>query len=144
VKKRFHAALCTQIIQQRIEHIEAPKVHIHMVWYIKNLRTDPDNVAWAKKYVLDALVACSVLTNDSMKYILSLSDDFMVVDEQQCGVMVECFIPKPISHGHPSNDSQPGEPKRRTQRKTRKTLRSIPEPQGLGVDDGEHPRINIL
>ena len=51
---------------------------IKMTWYTKDERVDPDNVAFAKKFVLDALVKKGVLVNDSRKYIKGFEDDFGV------------------------------------------------------------------
>lgn len=41
-------------------------------WYRPNKRSDPDNVAFAQKFIFDGLMAAGKLPNDSMKYIRSL------------------------------------------------------------------------
>lgn len=43
-------------------------VKINFTWYCKNERTDPDNIAFAKKYILDGLVQSRVLVSDSWKF----------------------------------------------------------------------------
>lgn len=53
-------------------------VSIAITWYTKNERTDPDNVAFAKKYILDALVTKGILRNDTRKDIFKFSDSFAV------------------------------------------------------------------
>ena len=45
------------------------KVVIEFNWYEKDERRDPDNIVFAKKFILDALVAKGVLQGDSMKYV---------------------------------------------------------------------------
>lgn len=66
-------------------------VRIEINWYRKDRRTDPDNVAFAKKFVLDALVESGILENDSWKFIQSFSDFFFVDKERP---RVEIYISK--------------------------------------------------
>lgn len=53
-------------------------LHVHIDWYTKNEMVDPDNIAFAKKYVLDGLVENGIIPDDSRKIIHSLSDAFYV------------------------------------------------------------------
>lgn len=41
-------------------------------WYVPNKRSDPDNIAFAAKFVMDGLVQAEVLPNDSMRYVRSI------------------------------------------------------------------------
>lgn len=90
-KKRHHAALCTEMMLQRIQPLEMGQYHIHTVWAIHNKRTDLDNTAWAKKFLFDAMVSSSILPTDSLKCVASLSDDCTLVKEDETGVYVEIF-----------------------------------------------------
>lgn len=47
-------------------------------WVEKNRRRDRDNVAFARKFVQDALVRCGVLRGDGWKEIAGFTDTFMV------------------------------------------------------------------
>src|SRR5438105_6191615 len=47
-------------------------------WYVPNKRSDPDNVAFATKFVLDGLVVAGVLPSDSMKYVRSICHFFEI------------------------------------------------------------------
>jgi len=47
-------------------------------WYVANNRTDPDNIAFACKFVFDGLQSAGKLPNDSMKYIKSITHHFMI------------------------------------------------------------------
>jgi Holliday junction resolvase RusA-like endonuclease len=51
-------------------------VTVSFTWVEKNRRRDPDNVAFAKKFVLDGLVRAGVIENDSPRYVRGLSDRF--------------------------------------------------------------------
>lgn len=52
------------------------KVTFH--WYCPNRKSDPDNIAFAKKFILDGLVEAGMLQNDGWKQIASLSDFFHI------------------------------------------------------------------
>ena len=59
------------------EIVKEYPVIIEMTWYTKNNRSDPDNVAFAKKYILDALVTKGILRNDTRKEISGFRDFFI-------------------------------------------------------------------
>lgn len=61
----------------RVQPIRKP-VEILFEWYEPNEKRDPDNIAFAKKFILDALVKKGILPNDNMKYIKGLADSFYV------------------------------------------------------------------
>lgn len=56
-------------------------VEMHYLWVVPNKRTDRDNVAFAKKFVQDALVQCGILKDDGWKYVVGFSDRFEVDKE---------------------------------------------------------------
>lgn len=47
-------------------------------WYEPNKRRDKDNIAFAKKFILDALVNAKCIPNDGWKEIDSFQDRFYV------------------------------------------------------------------
>ena len=47
-------------------------------WYRKNKRTDPDNVAFAKKYILDGLQEADIIGNDNWAIIQGFRDSFYI------------------------------------------------------------------
>lgn len=57
--------------------IEKP-VHMDYLWVEKNKRRDHDNVAFARKFVQDALVNAGVLKDDGWDEIVGFSDRFEV------------------------------------------------------------------
>jgi hypothetical protein len=52
------------------------KYRIAFTWYTKDERKDPDNVSFAKKFILDSMVRNGILPNDGRKNIKGFSDDF--------------------------------------------------------------------
>lgn len=62
-------------------------VDVYIHWVVKNRRKDPDNIAFAKKFILDGLVKSGVLVQDSQKYIMSFADTFEV-DKDNTRVVV--------------------------------------------------------
>ena len=57
--------------------IEKP-VTIEFRWYEQNTKRDLDNVAFAKKFILDALVNKGILVDDGWKQVVGFSDEFYV------------------------------------------------------------------
>lgn len=49
-------------------------VKIVFTWITKDQRVDPDNIAFCKKYILDAMVTKGILKDDTRKYIGAFSD----------------------------------------------------------------------
>lgn len=52
------------------------RVEIAFTWVEENRRRDMDNVAFAKKFILDGLVRAGVIKDDTPRYIGSLTDRF--------------------------------------------------------------------
>jgi Holliday junction resolvase RusA-like endonuclease len=72
----------------QLEKIDKP-VYIKFTWYEKTTRRDKDNVAFSKKYILDALQKAGVLPNDNNQYVKGFEDRF--VYKQGDKVEVEIF-----------------------------------------------------
>lgn len=53
-------------------------VLVSFFWYEKDRRRDADNVAFAKKFVLDALVKCGILEGDDPKHVAGFSDSVLL------------------------------------------------------------------
>lgn len=54
------------------------KVHITFKWVEKNIKRDPDNIAFAKKFILDALVTRGIIAGDGWKVIQGFKDEFAI------------------------------------------------------------------
>lgn len=66
--------------------IEAPVI-ITFIWLEETMKRDPDNVAFAKKFILDALQKAGKLENDNCKFVRGFRDNFVYGEEQ--GVLIE-------------------------------------------------------
>lgn len=53
-------------------------VDVRFTWIEPDMRRDKDNIRFAAKFVLDALVEAGVLENDNWACVGSLSDDYLV------------------------------------------------------------------
>ena len=75
----------------RLSVLNKPKFNtpckIKFTWLITNKRTDPDNIASAKKQILDGLVKGGIIPDDTHKHILGFEDEFEIGDK--VGVRVE-------------------------------------------------------
>ena len=69
------------LISAQLPKLEEPitgKVFIVFCWYEANSRRDPDNIAFAKKFILDAMVRRHILKGDSQRYIYGFHDMFAI------------------------------------------------------------------
>lgn len=61
-----------------IPQIEKYPVRIVFNWYAKDKNVDPDNIAFAKKFILDGLQESKVLRGDGWKHISGFEDNFFI------------------------------------------------------------------
>jgi hypothetical protein len=54
------------------------RVHLKITYYRKDKKYDPDNIAAAKKFILDSLVDVGVLENDGWKQIEGWEETWVV------------------------------------------------------------------
>jgi len=54
------------------------RVALVITWYEPDQRRDPDNIMAGQKFILDGLVRAGTITNDSRRYIQSITHRFMV------------------------------------------------------------------
>lgn len=57
------------------------QVHITYKWYEKNKRRDLDNIAFARKFIQDALVDVGLLQGDGWQHIVGFADEFYIDNE---------------------------------------------------------------
>ena len=68
-------------------HKVSGAVKVRFEWHESTKKRDADNIVFAKKFILDALVKMRVLPNDSRKYVKGFTDD--VIDDKADFVIVE-------------------------------------------------------
>lgn len=73
LKKNTERIIALYARQARLKPFTKP-VKIKINWYEKNNRRDIDNVVFAKKFILDALVKMHILIDDSRKYVKDIID----------------------------------------------------------------------
>ena len=61
---------------------------ITFIWFEPNRKRDPDNIASAKKFILDGLVKAGILENDGWKQVKWFVD-FFEVEKSNPGVRVK-------------------------------------------------------
>jgi Holliday junction resolvase RusA-like endonuclease len=74
--KKTNTQICT-LYAKRLQPI-TKRVQVNFTWYCANEKKDPDNICFAKKYILDGLVKAGVLANDGWKQIKGFTDNFEV------------------------------------------------------------------
>ena len=62
-------------------------VKLRIEWHERTKKRDADNIVFAKKFILDALVNMRVLPNDNRRYVKGFTDE--VIDDVADFVVVE-------------------------------------------------------
>ena len=89
MKKEAEALIAWEIRLGSIKPVESP-AFILFSWLEPDWRRDADNIAFAKKFILDALVTQKILKNDSRKeYVLGFFDFFPLPQKERSMVGVE-------------------------------------------------------
>lgn len=65
------------------------KIKIKFTWVESNKRRDLDNICFAKKFILDALVKAGKMKNDNRNYITGFTDNFEYADENKVILEIE-------------------------------------------------------
>jgi len=77
-KKKIESGIVFIIKKELPSFVINDLVNIQYHWYEKDKRRDKDNIAFAKKFIQDALVHAGVLRNDGWGEILGFTDTFMI------------------------------------------------------------------
>lgn len=64
-------------------------VKIAFHWIEENKRRDLDGIAFGKKFILDAMVKCGILTDDNRKCVTSFTDTFDYAKEAKVILEIE-------------------------------------------------------
>lgn len=73
---------------KRLPKFTKPVV-VHFVWVEENKKRDPDNIAFAKKFVFDALVKAGKLKDDGQRWVKGFTDDFRHGNETKLIIYVQ-------------------------------------------------------
>jgi hypothetical protein len=89
MKKKFTNMVWAFAVMSKVRKAELPIV-VHIMWHEKKgSRRDPDNVAAAKKFILDGIVKAGVIPNDSHKWICKTVDMYKYNQDKY---LVEVFL----------------------------------------------------
>lgn len=77
MKKDWEGRIALFLRTQCREQFEKP-VKLHFIWVEPNRRRDKDNIAWAKKLILDTLVREGILAGDGWAHVEGFRDEFLV------------------------------------------------------------------
>jgi len=88
IKKEETEAVYYAVKEQGLKPIKV-KVRVEFEWRVKNRKKDPDNVSFAKKYILDGMSLAGVIENDGWNNISGFSDSFELNENE--GVIVKIY-----------------------------------------------------
>lgn len=88
MKSEAEAVVAWSIRAARLSPLEG-RYTVRFAWHEAARRRDPDNIAFARKFILDALVAAGVLDTDGWRRIAGFSDSFHIAAEPHIVVTFE-------------------------------------------------------
>ena len=62
-------------------------IRVHFIWVEDNKRRDLDNVAFAKKFILDSLVKFKKIKNDNRRNVIGFTDSFKYA-KKACVILI--------------------------------------------------------
>lgn len=89
LKKKTEERIYYYILEQLKNVKIGKKVFIRFTWIEENGKRDLDNICFAKKFILDALVKAKVLENDNKSHISGFIDNFEYADKSKVIVELE-------------------------------------------------------
>ena len=87
--KKQYTEFVALLAKTQLKPVMVYPVSISIDWHCKNERKDPDNIAHAKKYILDGLVEAGILKSDSFKCITEFQERFFV---DRCNPRIEVTL----------------------------------------------------
>lgn len=88
--KKNEQAYIIWCIREQLGNIKIDKpVMGRFTWIEENKRRDLDNICFAKKFILDALVQAGVLADDNRKIVTNFTDSFEYADKSRVIVELE-------------------------------------------------------
>lgn len=81
MKKKAEKVISLYIIQQLKDVAFKNPVRLSFRWYEPNRKRDLDNVCFAKKFILDALVSNGIIVADGWKGVVGFTDQFFIDKE---------------------------------------------------------------
>lgn len=90
MKKKNEEIISGYIIQQMRGIRFDGRVYLHFAWIEPNRNRDLDNVCFAKKFILDALVSNGIIETDGWRGVSGFTDEFGVdADNPRIEVTIE-------------------------------------------------------
>lgn len=76
------------ISAKQLRQCSAP-IRLAFEWHERTKKRDADNIAFAKKFILDALVKMRIIVDDGRKYVKGFTDE--IIDDKADFVIVKIF-----------------------------------------------------
>lgn len=77
IKKEATELVMWEVKSQKLKPIKG-RIDLIFQWTVKDKKKDPDNIAYAKKFILDGLKEAGIIENDGWKQIGHFEDWFLI------------------------------------------------------------------
>ncbi len=90
------------ILKSQLRKVTNFPALFEITWYEPNANRDYDNIVFAKKFILDALVELKILPDDSLKYVRRANDEVKIDKENP---RIEVVIKEINDYGEQQNEN---------------------------------------
>ena len=77
LKQETEQVICI-LIKKQLAGRQFNRAQVAFKWYEPNKRRDKDNIAFAKKFILDSLQTLGTIQGDGWKHVVGFSDEFYI------------------------------------------------------------------
>lgn len=77
-KKRVESRIKPILIHHKVDSDET---YWHFSWYLKDKRTDLDNISFMQKFIFDAAQHADVIKNDNLDQVSDIRHTFITIDK---------------------------------------------------------------
>ncbi len=96
MKKEWTDKVAWECKFQKIVPYQTP-IALSFMWFEPSARRDPDNIIFAKKFILDGLVMAGVIPNDTQQWIRGFNSERWVIVKEKSRVGVQVSLQESVA-----------------------------------------------
>lgn len=88
-KKRVEGRIAPLLTQH---HVSSEETYWHFKWYLRDKRTDLDNISFMQKFIFDAAQHAHIIKNDNLDQVTDIRHTFIEVDKEHPRVEIHVGV----------------------------------------------------
>jgi Holliday junction resolvase RusA-like endonuclease len=87
MKKEWTKLVASYALLKKIKPFKKP-ISIHFTYFEPNARRDPDNIMFAKKFILDGLKEAGVIQNDNQQWLWEFRENWLALPSKNSKIKI--------------------------------------------------------